>query len=106
MGHRVRIAYRGVMAIDITKHFLPDIVLIDFARPDAGLAVAAAIRRMQVGRSASLVGLVASGTARAENLAPAGSLDACLAHPLTRDALEQMLEHWCERVHGWRAGSA
>ena len=105
MGHQVRRAYRGVTAIDIAKQFLPDIVLIDFAQGDVGLALAAAIRRMSTGRFAYLVALTNSRNANERSLAQDSSIDAQLVHPLTLDALDQMLRQWCERVRGWRASA-
>jgi CheY-like chemotaxis protein len=102
MGHHVRRAYQGVTAVEIAKQFVPDIVLLDFSKADAGLAVAAALRRLRAAQNAYIVALNEAAAAD-ERKVYEDSVDAMLSLPLTADTVERLLWHWCERVHRWRA---
>jgi len=83
--------------------FAPDIVLLNLAMPKiTGAMVAQAIRQGERGNLVHLVAL--TGFAREEDrlLTRAAGFDAHLVKPVSPDALQQMLQHWCEKVHGNR----
>jgi CheY-like chemotaxis protein len=63
-GHEAAAAYGGQHALDVARHFLPDIVLLDLGMPGIdGFAVAAALLRDQQTCHMRVIALTAWGDA-------------------------------------------
>jgi len=104
IGHHVERAYDGGTAIEVAKVFAPDIVLLNLAMPKiTGVMVARAIREAEGGHLVHLAALTGFGREADKVLTRAAGFDAHLVKPVSPDALEQMLQHWCEKAHAKRS---
>jgi PAS domain S-box-containing protein len=93
MGHRTRVAYDGMSALEEAEDFRPELILLDIGLPQLnGYDVCRRIRSQPWGREMSVVALTGWGQAEDRRKSAEVGFDAHLVKPVDREALEQVLD--------------
>jgi CheY-like chemotaxis protein len=92
-GHEVRVAYDGLTAIEVAKHFHPERVLLDVGMPGLdGYAFARALRALQEWEPMRLVAVTGWARAEDKDAAIGAGFDLHLAKPIVLEELQAALE--------------
>ena len=106
-GHEVRVANRGVSAIEQAPIFRPDLMLVDLAMPQVdGLTVARQVRLRPELANISLVAVTGYVDPAHRQQALDAGFDECLAKPLPLDQLLQLLARVRARIDASRQRAA
>jgi PAS domain S-box-containing protein len=88
-GHRVRVAYDGIAALDATRANVPDVMLVDIGLPGMdGYEVARRVRQDPILRHVVLVALTGYGRDEDKERARAAGFDYHLTKPVDLDTLQ------------------
>lgn len=92
LGHEVRTAYDGELAVEAAKSFLPDVCLLDIGMPRLdGYGACRKLREQPWGRDVMLVALTGWGTEEDRRRGKEAGFDAHLVKPVEPDALRDLL---------------
>ncbi|HJT30424.1 MAG TPA: response regulator [Pirellulales bacterium] len=99
LGHDVRTANDGRLALEQAPQFRPDLMLVDLAMPHFdGLAVARGVRQRPELHTTSLVCLSGYGDKAHQDLAFEAGFDECLLKPLPAGDLQELLRRVRDRI--------
>lgn len=99
LGHDVRTANDGRLALEQAPQFRPDLMLVDLAMPHFdGLAVARGVRRRPELKTTALVCLSGYGDKAHQELAFQAGFDECLLKPLPAGDLQSLLVRVRNRI--------
>ena len=107
MGHEVRTAYDGLVAIEVAEEFQPEVILLDVGLPGLnGYKVAQRIRERR-GANVVLIALTGWGQEEDRRRSKEAGLDHHLTKPVEFDDLTKLLADLKPRgAATWRAPSA
>jgi CheY-like chemotaxis protein len=93
LGHEVHQTADGATAIDVVRHFEPDVVFMDIGMPGMnGLEAARRIRRLTLARQPLICALTGWGQDADRESSQAAGIDRHLVKPVDRDTLQSVLE--------------
>jgi PAS domain S-box-containing protein len=93
MGHRTRVAYDGLEALEVAREFQPELIFLDIMMPKLnGYEVAQRLKSEEWARSALLVALTSWREEHDRELAESAGFDRHLLKPLQAGALQELLE--------------
>jgi signal transduction histidine kinase/ActR/RegA family two-component response regulator len=93
LGHEVRQSADGATAVDVVRHFEPDVVFMDIGMPGMnGLEAARRIRRLTLARQPLICALTGWGQEADRESSQAAGIDRHLVKPIDRDTLQSVLE--------------
>lgn len=96
MGHDVRVAHDGQMAVAEAGSYQPDVVLLDIGLPKmSGYEVARRIREQPWGKEMRLVALTGWGQEEDKRRAKETGFDHYMVKPVEPAALEELLKKLC-----------
>ena len=99
LGHDVRTAYDGEQAVDVARHFGPEIVLLDIGMPRLdGIAAAQRLRALPGGRRIVLVAVTGWGQARDVAATSAAGFDRHLVKPVALERLDDILRETADTI--------
>jgi CheY-like chemotaxis protein/two-component sensor histidine kinase len=91
-GHEVRVGYDGSAAVELAKHFHPDVVLLDIGLPLMnGYEVARQLRQEQSGREMTIVAMTGYGQDEDRRRALEAGFDLHMTKPVDLDALRDVV---------------
>jgi signal transduction histidine kinase/ActR/RegA family two-component response regulator len=100
IGHEVRTAYSGPAALEAARQFAPEIIFLDLGMPGMdGYQVAQRLRRQHRPENLMLVALTGYNQEEDVRHCREAGFDAHLCKPADLDAVQHILESWCEQ-HG------
>src|SRR5690606_16172287 len=89
-GHRTAVAYDGMEAVQVARHELPDLVLLDIGLPGMdGYEVARALRNEPSLQGIFLVAVTGYGSQSDRNRAMEAGFDVHLSKPIDFDTLQR-----------------
>jgi signal transduction histidine kinase/CheY-like chemotaxis protein len=92
LGHEVHQSADGAAAIDVVRHFEPDVVFMDIGMPGmSGLEAARRIRRLTLARQPLICALTGWGQEADRESSQAAGIDRHLVKPIDRDTLQSVL---------------
>jgi CheY-like chemotaxis protein len=95
LGHEVRSAHDGPSALEVSKSFTPDVVLLDIGLPRMdGYEVARRLRRISGRDNLVLVAMTGYGQEEDRRQAYEAGFDLHLTKPISFEAVETLLERW------------
>jgi PAS domain S-box-containing protein len=98
MGHQVRLANSGQDAIDLTRRFEPQMVLLDIGLKGMdGYQTAVVLRQLPNGNSLQLVALSGYGDEQARQRSYQAGFDHHLVKPVTAEQLSQLMGSVAEK---------
>jgi CheY-like chemotaxis protein len=93
LGYQVRQAYDALSALDIAKHFEPQVVLLDIRLPDMdGYALAGELRRQKATAQAVLIAVSGYGQDEDRARSASAGIDHHLVKPVEIERLQRLLE--------------
>jgi CheY-like chemotaxis protein len=93
LGHEVHQSADGVTAVDVVRHFEPDIVFLDIGMPGmSGLQAAQHIRQLTLAKQPLICALTGWGQESDRERSQAAGIDRHLVKPLDYDTLQGVLE--------------
>jgi PAS domain S-box-containing protein len=92
LGHEVHQSADGATAVDVVRHFEPDVVFMDIGMPGMnGLEAARRIRRLTLARQPLICALTGWGQEADRVSSQAAGIDRHLVKPIDRDTLQSVL---------------
>jgi CheY-like chemotaxis protein len=92
LGHEVYQSADGATAVDVVRHFEPDVVFMDIGMPGMnGLEAARRIRRLALARQPLICALTGWGQQADRESSHAAGIDRHLVKPIDRDTLQSVL---------------
>jgi CheY-like chemotaxis protein len=93
-GHEVRIAPSGMVALNITDQWIPEVVVCDIGLPEMdGYALCRRLRERPSLEGCRLIALTGCAHREDVNRAKAAGFDVHLTKPVDPDVLEDMIAH-------------
>ena len=103
MGHEVRTATDGVLALDAAREFSPQVILLDIGLPKLnGYDVARELRAIPALRATIIVACTGYGSADDRQRSLAAGIDRHAVKPVTADTLTAILVDAVARFHSGR----
>ena len=100
-GYRVTVGYNGAEALQLARHTLPSVMILDIGMPDInGYEVARRIRTEAWGRDLYLVAVTGWGQKEDKARAIAAGFDHHLTKPVDPDEVENVLQAFFNRQLG------
>ena len=102
-GHEVRTAHDGLEAVDITRHYHPDLILLDIVMPNmGGIEAAERIRELPLPRQPEIIELSgAAGPTDSAREAAVG-ISAHLLKPVEFETLDVVMQATSRNIHALR----
>jgi len=92
-GHEVRTVYSGEEALEIFRHFIPEVVLLDVGLPGiSGIDVAREIRRMPVAHDVTLIAITGWGQPQDRARTAEAGFDLHFTKPVDASQLKEAIE--------------